>query len=176
MSKSIAEKINRFKAYVGSVESTNELVGITDEVTLPTFEFMSETLSLAGMVGELDSPSPGQFKSCQMEITFSNISEEGMAAASDDSKTITLRAAQEQLDTESLGKSFVQREITVKGMTKEINLGKLKKGGYGNPSLKKEIVYYKDKLGDKTLIEVDKINGKWVVNDKNMMKYIESML
>lgn len=176
MSKKIAEKINRFKAYTGDVKSANELVGITDEVTLPTFELMSETLSLAGMVGEIDSPSPGQFKSCQIEITFSNISEEALMAAADDSKTITLRGAQEELDTESLSKTLVQREVKIKGMTKEINLGKLKKGGYGNPSIKKEVIYYKDVYRDKTLLEVDKINGKWVVNDKNMMSDIESML
>lgn len=175
MSK-IAEKINLFNCYVGSADAAHKIVGITDEVTLPTFDTASETLSLAGMAGEVDSPSPGQFKSAQFELTFSNISEEGMKIAAEDNKTIILRAAQEQLDTDTLEKTHIGRVITIKGMTKEINYGKLKKGGYGNPSIKKEIIYYKDELDGKVITEVDKFNGKSIVGGKNLMSDIENLI
>lgn len=133
----IAEKINLFNAYLGSVNAANKLIGVTDEVTLPEFENMSETISLSGMAGEVDSPSPGQFKSVQVEIPFTNISADSLRAAADDSKTIILRAAQENLDTESLNKTPLGRVITIKGMTKSINYGKLKKGGVWKSILKK---------------------------------------
>ena len=172
----IPEKLNRFKAYVGTVVSANQLAGITSEVTLPTFEMMSETLSLSGMNGEIDSPSPGQFKSATIEITFSNISKEMFELVADDSFALILRGAQEQIDTATQGKSFVQRALTCKGLTKSINYGKLKKGGYGEPSITKEVLYYKDEHDRTVVTELDKLNGKWVVNGKNMMADIESML
>lgn len=172
----IPEKIRLFNAYVDTADAANKLVGVTDEVTLPDLEMMAEILSLAGMPGEIESPSPGQFKSAQMEITFSNISPEALELAADDSKTLILRGAQEQLDTETYGKSTIGREISVKGLTKGINFGKLKKGGYGNPSIKKEIIYYKDKVGETVVTEVDKINAKYVVNGVNQMADVEKLI
>jgi hypothetical protein len=168
----IPEKISRFKAYVGTVEEANNLVGVTSEVTLPSFEAMSETLSLAGMAGEIDSPATGQFQSSDMEIPFSNIDERGMKLAQDDSKPLILAAGQEVTDSGTYKKTLIKRTITVKGMTKSINLGKLKKAGYGEPSIKKEVVYYKDEIeqdGKKTtLIELDKLNGIYKVNGTDM--------
>ncbi len=179
--RKIAEKINRFNLYHGLVENGNKVLGVTDEVTLPEFELMSETLNLAGSAGEIDSPSPGQFKSTQIEIPFSNISAEMLAIASDDSKPIVLRAAQEELDTETLTKGAVGRQITVYGMTKKVNYGKLKKGGYGNPSIVKEIVAYKDEItkvdGSKNILtDINKLNGNYVVNGENMMADVEQFL
>ena len=52
----IYDKTNIFKAYYGQVSEDARLAGVTDEVTLPNFENVSETLNLAGMVGEIDSP------------------------------------------------------------------------------------------------------------------------
>lgn len=175
MSK-IAEKINLFNAYLGSVDAANKLIGVTDEITLPDFENTSETISLAGMAGEVDSPSPGQFKSVQIEITFSNISEESLRMAADDSKTIILRAAQEQVDTESLSKSPLGRAISIKGMTKSINFGKLKKGGYGNPSIKKEVIYYKEEYNGETIAEFDKFNTICIINGKNILQDVASLI
>lgn len=172
----IPEKISLFNAYVGSADAANKLAGVTDEITLPEFESMSESLSLAGMGGEVDSPSPGQFKSAQMEIPFSNISLSCLKTVADDSKPIVLKAAQEQINTDTLEKSYVGRTITIRGMTKKINYGKLKKGGYGNPSITKEVIYYKDQLGDEVLTEVDKFNGKAVINGVNLMQNVENLI
>lgn len=172
----IADKINLFNAYIESACEANRLCGVTDEVTLPNFEFMSETLVLAGMGGEVDSPSPGQVKSIQMEIPFSNISKESLRLAAEDNKTLILRAAQQQIDTETLGSSNVGRVITVKGMTKAINFGKLKKGGYGKPSITKELIYYQDMLDGEVVTEVDKFHGKCIVNGVNLMQDVDELI
>lgn len=172
----IAEKINRFNAYSDVVNAANKLAGVTAEVTLPEFEFTSETISLAGMAGEVDSPSKGQLKSAQIEIPFSNISKEMLGLLADDNASIILRAAQEQIDTETLQKTHIGRVITAKGMTKKVNYGKLIKGGYGNPSITKELIYYKDELDGEVLTEVDKFNGKYKVNGVDIMADIDELI
>ncbi len=172
----IAEKINRFNAYVENSDAKNKLAGITEEVTLPDFKEMSESLNLAGMGGEIDSPTVGNFESAQIEIPFSNISSEMFRLVVDDSVPLILRSAQEELDTSTLKKGFIGRVVTVKGMTKEVDYGKLKKGGYGEPKVVKEIVYYKDEHNGKTIAEIDKFNNVYVVNGVDMMKDISKLI
>ena len=62
----IPEKINAYNVYKGG----KKLIGISDEVTLPDFEAMTETISGAGVLGEIDSPAIGLFGSQEMEIPF----------------------------------------------------------------------------------------------------------
>ena len=162
--KSIPDKINNFNVYHGEANDDSRMVGVTSEVTLPTFTYKSENLNLAGFAGDLDSPTEGQLQSATIEIPFSNISEQSMELLGDDTKTIIMRAAQEFIDKETGTKKYVNRTITVRGMTKEVKMGSLVVGGYGNPSITKEITYYKDVVDNKTIYEVDKINYKYVVN------------
>lgn len=173
----IPDKIGRFNAYLGTADQANKLLGITDEITLPTFSYMSETLNLAGMAGEIDSPAVGQLQSTQIEITFSNISMQMMNLAADDSKMLVLRAEQEFLNRETLAKELKGRAISIKGFTKQINYGSLKKGGYGKPSITKEVVYYKDVVDGEVITEVDKINGSpFTLNGVNMAAATDSLI
>lgn len=172
----IPEKISLFRAYIGDSSAANNLVGVTDDVTLPEFEFMSESLSLAGMPGEMDSPSVGQMKSSQIEIPFSNISKQALELAANDSEPLILRGAQEVLETSTATKRMVGRVITIMGMTKSINYGHLKKGGYGEPSIKKEIITYKDVIDGETVTDINKIDPKCVINGVDLLKGVTDLL
>ncbi len=168
----IPDKTDRFNMYVDVADAAHR-VAVTAEITLPTFEYMSETVNLSGMAGEVDSPSPGQIKSTQIEIPFTNISRANFEIARKDNATIILKASQEVLDTATLTRSQVNRTITIKGFTKEINYGKLTKGSYGNPSIKKEIIYYKDQVGDDVVTEIDKFNGITKINGEELVENVD---
>lgn len=173
----IPDKINSFNAYVDTAEAGNRLVGVTGEIQLPELENMSETLHFAGSGGEIDSPTIGQYKSMTIEIPFTNISREGMSLAGDDSKALILRAAQEFIDPETTKKLLMGRVITIKGMTKKINYGKLKMGGNGEPSITKEVTYYKDVLDGETITEINKLGGgKTIINGIEVGKEIEELI
>lgn len=172
----IPDKINRFNAYNGAATTANKLIGITAEVQLPKFEYASQTLNLAGAAGEIDSPSVGQIKSCEMEIPFTNASPEALAVAAKDNEPLILRAAQEFIDKATQKKVFKGRVITVYGMTKSIDMGKLVKGGYGEPKIVKEVLYYEDKIDDEVVTKVDKLNGVLEVAGENMMADIDNLI
>lgn len=172
----IPDKINQFNVYRGTVTPESKVVGVTDEVTLPTFTNMSETVNLAGMAGEIDSPTVGQLQSAEIEIPFSNISVESLEVVAEDNEPIVFRAAQEFIDSNTRTKVYKNRTVTVIGMTKAVNYGSLKKGGYGNPSVTKEVTYYKDVIDGVTATEVDKINGVYVVGGKNMLEEIDKYI
>nr|DAW26238.1 MAG TPA: tail tube protein [Caudoviricetes sp.] len=172
----IYDKTNIFKAYYGQVSEDARLAGVTDEVTLPNFENVSETLNLAGTVGEIDSPSAGQYKSATIDIPFTQVSKEAFGIMCDDSTSIILKSVQEIFNTETLKKTHIVRTITIKGMTKGHDYGKLKKGGYGNPTIKKEVIYYKDQVGEDVIEEIDKFNGKAVINGEDVLGNVASLI
>ena len=162
----IPDKINNFNLYQGEVADTARLRGVTDEVTLPSMQYMSETLNLAGMAGEIDSPTAGQIQSVTIEIPFSNISKQNMELVANDGAPIIMRAAQEFINAENGSKSYKGRVITVKGMTKSI----------GNPSITKEVTYYKDVIDDEVVAEFDKLNGKCQINGQDVVTGINDLI
>lgn len=174
--RSTPDKINNFNVYLEKASTANKLIGVTDEVKLPNFEYMSETLSLAGMAGEIDSPAVGQLKSATMEVPFSNIAATSLSIAANDAKTLILRSAQEFINPEDGTKSMKNRTITVRGMTKSVDYGRLKKGGYGEPKITKEITYYKEVIDGETITEIDKLNGKVTIGGVNLTKDIEKYI
>lgn len=168
----IPDKINNFNAYAGTASDANKLIGVTDEIALPSLQSMSETINLAGMAGEVDSPAVGQYQSMEIDINFSNISKSSLEVAAQDNTPLILRSAQEFVNPEDSTKVFMNRTITIRGMTKAINFGSLKKGGYGKPSIKKEVYYYKEVIDGEVVAEIDKFNGKAIVAGVDLTKDI----
>lgn len=172
MSNLIPDKINNFNVYLGTASDANKLIGVTDEQTLPNLQNMSETINLAGMAGEVDSPTVGQYQSAEISLTFSNIAKSSLELAAQDNAPLILRSAQEFIDPANASKSFKNRTITVRGMTKSVNFGSLKKGGYGKPSITKELYYYKEEIDGETVAEIDKFNGKVIMAGQDLTKDI----
>lgn len=168
----IPDKINNFNVYADTATAANKLIGVTDEVTLINLQSMSETISLAGMAGEVDSPTVGQYQSMEIEIKFSNIAKSSLEVAAKDNVPLIFRSNQEFIDPVTCTKSMKNRTITIRGMTKAINFGVLKKSGYGNPSITKEVVYYKEVVDGEVVAEIDKFNGKAIIGGVDLTKDI----
>ncbi|MBP3261089.1 phage major tail tube protein [Pseudobutyrivibrio sp.] len=172
----IPGKINNFNLYQGTASESSKLLGVTAEVTLPNFQYVSETLNMAGMAGEIDDPSAGQLQSSTIEIPFSNISRENIDLARNDQIPLIMRAAQEMINKDTGAKEYKGRVITVKGMTKAINYGSLQKNGYGNPSITKEVTYYKEEIDGEVITEIDKINGICKINGTDVVDNISNLI
>lgn len=170
--KLIPDKINNYNVYAGTATAANKLIGVTNETTLINLQSMSETISLAGMAGEIDSPTVGQYQSMEITINFSNIAKSSLEVAAKDNVPLIFRSKQEFIDPENSTKSLKNRTITVRGMTKSINFGTLKKSGYGNPSITKEVVYYKEEIDGEVVTEIDKFNGKAIIGGVDLTKEI----
>ena len=112
----------------------------------------------------------------EIELVFSNIAKSSLEIAAMDNTPLILRSAQEFVNPEDSTKSLKNRTITIRGMTKGINFGSLKKGGYGKPSVTKEVTYYKDVVDGDVVVEIDKFNGRAIIGGidqtKDIMEYI----
>lgn len=151
-----------------------QLFGISDEVTLPDFEALSETLSGPGILGEIDSPTIGHFGSQEMEIPFRVLDEElfglvmpGVAV------NLTLRGSI-QMETNE-GIDYKGMRVVVRGKVKSISSGKVKQGAATGSSIKLELTYILIEIDGKSMIELDKLNSVYKVNGVDILEKARSL-
>ena len=65
-------------------------------------------------------------------------------------------------------------KIVVRGKSTNSSLGKLSKGKKGEPEIEMEILYLKVMINNKTTLELDKLNFKFILNGKDMLSKIRS--
>lgn len=175
MAYNIPSKINSFNVYKNG-EKEEKLIGISDEVTLPDFESITETLSGPGILGEIDDPTIGHFSSMEMGIPFKTMDAD-LFVLSDDmsSVAVTLRGGIQYIVNETGATAFKQMRIVVRGKNKGITGGKLKQGTGTASSIKLEILYILIEIGGVTEIELDKLNFAYKVHGKDLLEELRGM-
>lgn len=168
----IPSKINSFNIY----KDGTRLVGISDEVTLPDFESLTETLSGPGILGEIDDPTLGHFQSMEMEIPFRTMDKD-LFVLSDDisSVTVTLRGAVQYTENETGATVFKPMRIVVRGKNKGLTGGKAKQGSGTASSIKLELLYILIEIDSVTEIELDKLNFVYKVHGKDLLEEVRRM-
>lgn len=166
----IPEKVSQFNMY----EDGKKLVGLSGEITLPSLESLTETISGAGIAGEYETTSIGQFGSLSMEIPINRLYDKNFSLMSPGQKHLVLRASVSAYDS-SIGTSVEEGlKVTIRGNPKGLDLGKI---AVGKPTESKntlEIMYIKIELGGKVLLELDKINFIFILNGVDVLAQIRS--
>ena len=136
---------------------SQELLGVA-EATLPEFEAMSETISGAGLAGEVDMPVLGHFGSMTAELKWRAMTRAASKLNRAVAHYLDMRGSIEQYE-EHLGIiASVPMKVAVITLPKSLNLGNLNVGKAADTSSKLECVYIKVWLGGKEVVELDKFN------------------
>ncbi|RKJ18425.1 phage tail protein [bacterium D16-50] len=167
----LPDKINLFNVYDGKTR----LVGVSAEVSLPSFDPLTDTLNVAGLAGEIESEVVGSFGSMKIEIPFENLYEDFFVFAAS-TNPIVIRGSMEVFNMQTQAKDSRAIVITVKGRTLNINPGTFKKGGKGNPSVTKEITYIKITIDGATQVELDKLNSIFVLGGVDLLAKVRSQI
>ncbi|MBM7580008.1 phage major tail tube protein [Jeotgalibacillus terrae] len=168
----IPEKVWNFKAY----DDTDELIGITGEITLPNLEAMSETVSGAGIMGEYESTNPGHFGSLTIELPFKSLSQKNFSLMKSTGRPIVLRAAQQSYDSTAGRIMHRPLKITLKGQPKSLTLGKLSPGAATETTNVMEVLYIKIEENNTVLLELDKLNYVFILDGEDMLKDLTKMI
>lgn len=120
--KDIPTKINKYNVY----NDGDRLLGMGDEMSLPDFEASSETITGAGILGEIDDPTVGYFGNQEIEIPFRLLDKEAMSMM-DMTKAVhlTIRGACQSTDSEG-NIAFKPIRCVVRGRSKKLAAGKFK--------------------------------------------------
>lgn len=173
MSKSnIPDKIVNFNVY----DEGEKLLGVSGEITLPDFEAMTETISGAGILGEIESPTPGHFGSQEIEIPFRTLTQSAFKMLENENNTFIFRAAQQSRSVSGNATVIRPLKVVTKGACKGTNLGKLGVGAQTETTVKQEIYYIKVEENGETLLELDKLNFIYIVNGVDKLEEVRNAI
>ena len=167
----IPEIINNFNVYTGGTQ----LIGTSGSITLPTLEAITETMSGAGILGEYDTAVIGQYSSMEQEIPF-RILESDIFSIMDPSTgvNLTFRASQQSTVKSTAALAYKQMRIVERGRLKSFTPGKLEMGKQMDASVTLTVLYILVEIDGKTMLEYDKLNDVFILNQTDMLKKIRS--
>lgn len=167
----IPTKINRYNVY----NKGNRLLGVGEEMALPDFEPSSETVTGAGILGEIDDPTVGYFSNQELEIPFRLLDKE-TADMMDMTKAVQLeiRGAQQTTNTEG-DIEFRPMRVVVRGRGGKLTTGKVKAGSSMDTKITLTTLYILIEVDGKTVVELDKLNEVYKVNGVDVLTKIKEM-
>ena len=168
----VPEAIHSYNVYNG----TNRIIGTTGAVELPSFQYITNTMSLAGMPGEYDAPVIGHVASQKIKIPFTMIDKDAYFAMVAGEEDIILRASIQTREIETSKADSVNMVVTLRGITTEYELGSLEKAKLMNSSITKEMTYIKIIIGNEVCLEYDKFNNIYIVDGKDMFAKVRANL
>lgn len=149
----VPEKLINYRVY----KDSTDYIGLAD-VTLPTLEAMTETVSGAGIAGEVDSPTLGHYGSMETVLNWRTLEKTNMGLAAPNGVQLDMRGAQQVYDS-SAGKYVVRPvKVVVVGIPKNTELGKLEVGTTTDTANTLETTYLKVDIDGETVLEYDKYN------------------
>lgn len=170
----IPSKIHSYNVYDDN--HSGRLYGTGEECTLPDFEALSETLSGAGILGELDDPAPGHFGNMQMEIPFRLLDGEAVDLMDPTAAArLTLRGAQQVLTAEG-DTEFRSMRVVVRGKCATLKTGTVKAAAAMGSGVTLNLSYIKIEVSDKELVELDKLNSVFKLHGKDVLQKVREMI
>lgn len=167
----IPEIINNFNVY----RNGNKLIGVTSEITLPDFEAVTENISGAGILGEVEAVNPGQFSAQEFEVPFRVLYGDLFEVMGDRITNLTLRGAIQIADGAG-EKREVGMRVIVQGCPKKLGSGKVAAGKPMESSITVALSYIKIEIDGSTAVELDKLNNIYVVNGVDLLSEINSLI
>ena len=164
----IAELINNFNVY-----KNGKRIGVDGEVELPELEALTETVSGAGVLGEIEVPATGHFGSIVTKIKFAILHDDYFSLLdTTKAQELTLRADGQYADPDTGDVENLLVKIIVRGRAKTATLGTIEKGKKSEAELELETFYLKVEIDGTVELELDKLNTKYVVKGKDILAKI----
>lgn len=169
--KNVAAGTAAFAVYLGSTE----YLGMS-EVSLPDIEFMTETISGAGIGGEFDETYLGHVKAMSMSLSFRQLEQEAIVLAAPEVHDIELRAASQSYDPLSGKVVMGNVKHVMRVIPKKTSAGKLASASSAGVSGEYSVRYWKYVKDGVVLLEIDPVNFICIINGKDYLAETRSAL
>ncbi len=158
------DKLKDFLMYEGA----NKFLGTVD-VTLPEIAFMADTMSGAGIAGEIETPALGMVQTMSIAINFKNIEDNQFALINGKSKQLEFRGSVQKFNPTSGEIEEQAIRVVTKCLPKKFALGTLAKASAMGSNAEFECTYLKVFIDGKEVAEVDKINYICKINGNDLL-------
>ena len=168
----IPEKLINFTCYLNG---SNELAGIVD-LTLPKIEHMVETLSGAGIAGEIESITPGHTSAMTFSINFRSLVDKNISLIKPESYAFETKGALQETDSKTKKIIVKKLSIVVRGFPKSAELGKLAVSKPTDTNGEFTCEYLKVDIDGKTSVEIDKSNMVFMVDGTDYLAEVRAAM
>ena len=147
----VPDRLLGFMAY----EDGNKMIGIAD-ITLPVLAYLTETLSGAGIAGEVDVPAKGLFGSLSTTINWRSLIQENIVYTAPRTYHFDFRGSVQIYDHDTGEFSSRKLKLVMRVPPKAITLGTLGNATPMGTSGEFELIYLNISIEGKEYIEIDK--------------------
>ena len=156
-------------------EDAIEKLAVT-EATLPDLEYMSETLSGAGIGGEIEEVLIGMMSAMTTTLNFRNVCPAAVSLAEPRTHKIDLRVAQQVTDSKTGDTKVVSVKHILKLKPKKTSMGKVATASAGELSGDYATSYFKTTYNGKTVTEIDPLNFICIINGTDYLAEVRKAL
>ena len=157
-------------------KTRNKLLSDVVTVTYPDLELLSETLRGAGINGEIDLPTYGQFGSLVIEVSHNGLSEDAIKTFRQETRELEHRWASQVLNSDTGASEIVGKKVIFKGVPKKLGIGSIEPNKAEESSSSFEVLYMKYCIGNNVAFEIDKLNDKFVVGGVDYSAALNAVL
>lgn len=168
----LASKTLAFNVY----NDENKLVAGCKTVNLPELNYISETYSGSGILGEIDDPALGIVGSTTIQLGYVQFYGDNMQFFAPGTQHITIRGTVQTNDRDTHGTSVSGVKIDFKGKPKTGAMGTLESGKAASNDITFEVTYVKITIDNNVLLELDKYNWVFIVNGVDYTAKIKAAL
>lgn len=166
----IPDKLINFRAY-----KEGDFIAPAD-IELPEITSMNDTLSGAGIAGEIETPTIGQIESMQSTINFRTATQAQFDLMAPTGHMLDFRGSL-QVFNSALGKpESMPMRVSMNVLPKSTSLGGFTVGESMDSSSEMEVTYLKIFLDNKEILEIDKLNFIYKINGKDYLKEVREDL
>ena len=164
--------INRFNAY----KSGNKLIGVAGELTMPEVTNLTDTMEGAGTGGNMDIPVVGLIEDMELEVAFMSLCED-VFSVMDPTETadLSFNGALQGTDPGTGAVKYQQLAISVRGIVKKFTPGTLKAGAKMDSRVTLGLSYFKVVIDGKVMLEIDRFNGVYTINGRDVRAEVRNM-
>ena len=167
----VPEIINNYNVY----NNGNVLVGVSGAVTLPTFDAITQEVSGAGILGTYDTNVAGMYSSMTQEVPF-RVLDSDIFTIMNPSELVdlTFRASAQSTVKATGAIEYKGMRIVERGRLKSFTPGKLELGKQMDASVTLELLYILIEIEGKTVLEYDKLNSVFIVNEVDLLEKVRA--
>ena len=148
----------------------------TVTVTYPDLELLTETLKGAGLNGELDLPTYGQFGSMEVEVAHNGLNANIVKLFGMETQYLEHRWASQVLNSETGESEVVGKKIIWRGIPKKLGIGSIEPNKAEEPSSTFELTYMKYLIAGVVVLEIDKLNDVFKANGVDYSSAVRNVL
>lgn len=159
-------------------KSNSEMKRVLDTTNIkrPSLEMLTETVSGAGIAGELNLPTSGQIGALEYEISYKRTNTEAVKLFAQKMQHLEVRWVTDVLDSSKGQIKLCSNKEIIKGIPKKLDMGTIENNSANEATVALELTYYKYIQDGETLIEIDKLNNILIINNVDYAEAIRAAL